>query len=86
MSLQAYAGFTPLYAKPNKYPFIYKRSLDDENILVVLNPSAVDVEVNIALEDAGKPEKLIGTGILLDIGIGFTKVSCKGRSYSVFKY
>ncbi len=85
-ALQTYAEFTPLYAEPHKYPFIFSRSLEGENILVVLNPANRDISVNIGLDTTQELKKLIGKGINIKIENGFTNVTCKGRSYSIYKY
>ncbi len=38
-ALAAYAGFVPVFARENTYPFIYARAASDEMILVILNPA-----------------------------------------------
>lgn len=53
-ALQNEAKIEFVYVEENKYPFIYKRSSAEENILVILNPSGQDVECtleDIAVKD-----------------------------------
>ena len=40
-------NFSVVYAQPGRYPFAYLRSGDGENLLVVVNPSAREVDVNL---------------------------------------
>jgi glycosidase len=40
----------PLYAEKNKYPFIYRRKLGAETILVAVNPSQKPGSVEVALK------------------------------------
>ena len=86
-ALKAYADINIIYAQKDSYPFIYTRSLDNENILVVLNPSDSQQNVEIGLNTNGKTLKLLsGDGIEILEKEGFHKVNCKGKSYSIYKY
>ena len=85
-ALLPYGDVHILYAEKNKYPFIYSRHFENEIILVVLNPSQNDVMAKIAFECDAEPELLSGQGITVIKQRGYTRVVCKGRSYSIFKY
>jgi maltose alpha-D-glucosyltransferase/alpha-amylase len=39
-ALAAYAGFVPLYAKENAYPFVFARSSGTDTLLAIFNPAA----------------------------------------------
>lgn len=43
-----------LYAEKNSYPFVYKRSCDNESIIIVLNPSGEKAVCSIPLEQLGR--------------------------------
>ncbi len=85
-ALADYAEFVPLYAKENTYPFIYARAKDQDVVLVMLNPSAkevnADFELNIDYRNtlllAGKELKLNRSGKQIS-------VTMPGQSYSILK-
>lgn len=85
-ALMPYADFEVVYAKDHQYPFVYSRKNKDERILVVLNPSKQNVDISIPLDTRSNPELLMGTGVSLILKKGYTRVSCEGRSYGIFKY
>ena len=64
-ALQADGDFTPVYAKPKKYPFAYLRTLDGDTILVVLNPSGKSVAVTLDLPAFAAAQPLLPTAATL---------------------
>jgi len=85
-ALCGYAGFAPLYAEPNAYPFVYRRSLEGETVLVALNPADAPTSVDIALAEAGSgAERLIGAGVEVTMGPGRVRLAMEGRSYGVYR-
>ncbi len=46
-ALDASSSFEPVWAEPGKLPFVYKRRSGNENLLIALNPSARDCEVDL---------------------------------------
>lgn len=50
-SLQSNAKIEFLYAKEKKYPLVYKRSCENEEILIVINPSNKDEECDISIKE-----------------------------------
>lgn len=85
-ALQSQSDFEILYAKTNKYPLIYKRELDGDKILVILNPSKNPVNVEIGINVDNKLSKIMGDGVKIKQKNGYTKVLCKGRSYGIYKF
>ncbi len=60
-ALHAGAAFEPIYAEPNHYPFVYKRSAGEETIIVALNPAARPSEISLPGSFFSKqPECLFG--------------------------
>ena len=84
-SLLPYADFEVLYAKKNKYPFIYTRTLDKSKSLIVLNPSKEPITVKIPLKEVESFNLLMGEGIKLLNKDGYTLVECEGRSYGIYQ-
>jgi maltose alpha-D-glucosyltransferase/alpha-amylase len=60
-ALGAEAGFEPVYAEENAYPFVYKRTAEGETVLVALNPADRPCEITLpaGLLQA-EPETLYG--------------------------
>ncbi len=78
--------FTPVYAKPFTYPFIYIRSWKDENILVVLNPSAQKGSAQFHIQPAIKKRTLLsGTKAKIKINGEDCHLEIPGQSYAIYK-
>lgn len=77
--------FTPLFAEPKRYPFIYKRTLGAETILVAVNPSdrAVNAEVSPS-RSRREPVVLDACGTILLRGKARWEVRMEGLSYGIF--
>ncbi|HPR33856.1 MAG TPA: alpha-amylase family glycosyl hydrolase, partial [Prolixibacteraceae bacterium] len=74
-ALAAYAEFVPVYAKTNKYPFVYARANDSEVILCFFNPANRYETAVFELEKKIKHEKrIMGDNLIFD---------AKGRRYTV---
>ncbi len=82
-ALQADGAFTPVFAKAKKYPFVYKRSGADSEILVALNPSRNAVKISLDLSLAQEPETLLARGATLRAGKKAV-LEMKGVSYGIF--
>jgi maltose alpha-D-glucosyltransferase/alpha-amylase len=76
--------FEPLYAEKNKYPFIYRRKLGSETILVAVNPSAKPVSVEIPLKGS-LPIELLSKGATIKRTATGVKFEMKGISHGIFK-
>jgi maltose alpha-D-glucosyltransferase/alpha-amylase len=76
--------FEPLYAEKNKYPFIYRRKLGAETILVAVNPSAKPVSVEIPLKGS-LPIELLSKGATIKRTATGVKFEMKGISHGIFK-
>ena len=85
LALDADADFKILYAAKDKYPFVFLRQKGAEKLLIALNPSGKNVEVDV-------PLKLEGSTILLGNNkvtqapskLG-SKLIMEGVSYAVYK-
>ena len=78
--------FEPLYAEKNKYPFIYRRKLGAETILVAVNPSAKPVSVDIPLKGLRSlPTELLSKGATIKRTATGVKFEMKGISHGIFK-
>jgi glycosidase len=78
--------FEPLYAEKNKYPFIYRRKLGAETIIVAVNPSTKPVSVNIPLQRLRSlPTELLAKGTTIQITTTGLKFEMKGISHGIFK-
>jgi len=73
-SLGSEGNFVPLYAKKNKYPFVYLRQKGGERILVAVNPSGGSAEALFSL-----PVRPDGFEILTGVKTGFSLVGKKCR-------
>ena len=83
-ALAAYAAFEVLYAEENAYPLVYNRSLENEEILVVLNPSKEAKNITIDYK-YDKAKLLAGSGVALKRKGTSLSVSCSGKSYGIYK-
>jgi maltose alpha-D-glucosyltransferase/alpha-amylase len=79
--------FEPLYAEKNKYPFIYRRKLGAETIVVALNPSAKPVSAEIRPGKVGPCSITLEAhgAALLKSKTGW-KVTMQGISSGIFKF
>ena len=85
-ALASYAEFTPLYAKTNKYPFIYSRALGTEVVIVLLNPSGKDEEAEFQLNISyNKTHLLAGNDVEFERTSKGIKVKMTKQSYSILK-
>lgn len=85
-ALSAYAEFVPLYARKNKYPFVYARAKDGDIVLVVLNPSdkRVEAEFSVGVDVAGR-RLLAGREVDIKETGGKVAVDVPGRAYAIYK-
>ena len=84
-ALQAQADFNVLYAEKNKYPFVFSRSLNNEQIIVALNPSGRDVTIEIPTAISGNPALIAGAASKIKLDGKKILLEMKGVTYSVFK-
>jgi glycosidase len=85
-ALAAYAEFVPVYAKENKYPFVFARAAGDDVILAVFNPAARTETASFSLNIAAKNLKLL-SGRKADIEMKGNNYNLKieGQSFSIYK-
>ena len=72
------AGYAPLYAEKDKYPFVYLRSDGRQKVIVAVNPSAEPVRVPLKSYRSWKP--LLAEGASCASG----ELAMQGVSYGVF--
>ena len=85
LALEADADFTVLYAAKDKYPFVFLREKAGEKVLVALNPSGRNVEVDIGLKLEGSTMLLGNSKVTHAPSKLGSKLIMKGVSYAVFK-
>ena len=84
-ALCAGGAFEPVYAKAKKYPFVYRRSLGGEEILVAVNPSRQEVKVSFDAANLGDAiECVMGRGAQLRMAKGRAHLEMQGISYGIF--
>ncbi len=85
-ALAAYAEFVPVYARENKYPFIFARAAGKETILAVFNPADRTETAEFVLNINAKSFKLL-TGDKLNISVSnrIYSVTAPGISYAIYK-
>ena len=84
-ALQASANFEVLYAKPGKYPLVYKRSLGESVFIIAVNPSSQPVEIEFPYQSSGTPETIYGSdGILINKN-GLWKIRLPGISGGIYR-
>lgn len=85
-ALAAYAEFVPVYAKENKYPFIFARAAGKDIILAAFNPAAREVsaefKLNVAVNDF---ELIAGEGAVLNSDENVYSIKLRGQTYSLYK-
>ncbi|MBN1309787.1 MAG: glycosylase [Anaerolineae bacterium] len=85
-ALYGRANFKPLYAHENTYPFVYQRSLDEDVVVVALNPAHRPVSVEVPLDVAGPDvELLTGKDVKASVESGILRFAMEGQSYGVYK-
>ncbi len=83
-ALRATSGFRLVYCKRNAYPLVYLRSTGDQSLLVVLNPSAAEVEAEIPVLLFPADSPIAGSPIELDqCGPDTTRLAIAGASFSI---
>jgi len=78
--------FEPLHAEKNRYPFIYRRKLGAETIIVAVNPSAKPVSVDIPFKSLRSlPTELLAKGVTMKHTADGVKFEMQGISHGIFK-
>jgi glycosidase len=84
-ALQATARFEVIHAKAGKYPFVYKRSGDQEEYLIVLNPAADAVHVELEVQTSHLPRTIYGADGIFTLQNGRLKLSIPGISGGIYQ-
>jgi maltose alpha-D-glucosyltransferase/alpha-amylase len=84
-ALLGYASFYPVYAMPEKYPYVFIRATPDETLLIALNPSTTDQSTEISNGADLKKSLLFGTESDWKSKDGKITLNMKGKSYSIYK-
>jgi maltose alpha-D-glucosyltransferase/alpha-amylase len=84
-ALQASADFEVLYAQPGKYPFVYRRAIDQEGFIIAINPAARPVEAVFPSISSAVPELIYGTGGNLVNQNGNYKIRLPGISGVIYR-
>jgi len=74
-----------LFAKPNKYPFVYLRQKGREKYIVAINPANKPVLALFDSQGLKESELSMGRGSKLSIMPKKTSVTMSGMSYGIFK-
>ncbi len=85
-ALAAYAEFVPVYAKKNKYPFVFARAAGDEVILAVFNPASRKETAEFSLNLEAKDYTLLfGNESEISFSQGKYIVKVPEQTYSIYK-
>ena len=84
-ALQSDGSIIPIHSKSKQSPFVYLREYKKERFLVAINPSALEVEVNINKIKINDGMLEIGQGIKCIEIKNRTKLIMSGVSYAIFK-
>lgn len=85
-ALKAYAGFVPVFAQPDTYPFVYARANGDHIVLVMMNPAARESTAKFSLRPvAANHELLAGQAPRMDYEDGDYEVTMAGRSFAIYR-
>lgn len=85
-ALSAYAEFVPLYARENAYPFIYARAVDDDVVLVIVNPSSSEQEASFSCNvDLAGRTLLAGSESEISVSDDTIHAIAPACSYSIYK-
>jgi glycosidase len=84
-ALSGYASFYPVYAMPKKYPFIFMRVLNNQKLLIAINPSAnaATADINGTLKNSKR--LLLGSDINWNESDGKTAVTMPGKTFAVYQ-
>jgi glycosidase len=85
-ALQASTPFEVLYAKAGKYPLVYKRASDDEEFLVVLNPAAYPVNVEIEMASSELPRTVYGADGIFAFENSRLQIAMQGISGGIYQF
>ncbi len=85
IALDADADFKILYAEKDKYPFVFLREKQGEKVLVAVNPSGQDVEVEVPVKLGKKTLLLNGNKVIQVSSKDGTKLTMKGVSYAIYR-
>jgi maltose alpha-D-glucosyltransferase/alpha-amylase len=83
--LQASADFEVLYAHPGKYPLVYKRSNDQDEFIIAINPSSQSAEAEFPSQSSAEPEIIYGTEGNYENQNGNCKIHLPGISGAIYR-
>jgi maltose alpha-D-glucosyltransferase/alpha-amylase len=84
-AIQASADFEILFAKPGKYPLVYKRSNEQEVIIIAINPSSQAVEAEFSSQSSVPPQAIYGPdGVFINQN-GNWKIHLPGISGGIYR-
>ncbi len=63
----ASGDFKVLYAQKNKYPFVYRRSIDKDIFIIAINPS--EIQVDAVIDDGDSIHKIVFSNKPIDVEI-----------------
>ena len=84
-ALTASGKMIPLFAEPNKCPFVFLRQKGREKYLVALNPSNRKCSVSVEIKGLKEARKQLGRGITVSNKSGRLKIDASEVSFGVFK-
>jgi glycosidase len=78
--------FKPLFAEKGRYPFIYRRKLGSETIIVALNPSAKPVSVTVPIKGRRPlPAPLVEEGVAIAVTKSGLSLKMEGISHAIYR-
>jgi len=85
-ALAAYAEFVPLYAKMNRYPFVYARASGRQTLLVIFNPAAGPASAEFVFPTDFRELKLLaGSNVRCTPNKARLKVEVPGQTYALYQ-
>jgi glycosidase len=84
-ALQASAEFEVLYAQAGKYPFVYKRSDDQNTYIIALNPSHLAASAEFTSPTSASFDVIYGAGSIISSGNDRITVQLPGISGGIYR-
>ena len=85
-ALLAQAGFTPLYAQKDRYPFVFLRRLGQNQILVALNPANAPAKISFKAPIASTaPALLAGQNGHLMVSGTEASLEMEATTFSIYR-
>lgn len=84
-ALSNFAAFVPVYARKDKYPFVFLRVFGSEKLLVALNPSDKPAVAYVKGEIEGNRKLIMGADSEWVVNDGNTQIKLSAKAFSIIK-